>query len=466
MEEERAAWKRQQALNLLADTPEKRREKDIEKELERLPQPPPVPSASEAVKPVKSRTQHVKRPRPSEEIQPPTKIKTKTSKGKEKKVNFGSEGNATIPPPARSTSPTYSPPEYSTTSHPGPSELSPSKASNPFEEVLLRSAQRPKPVFSDDMKGLPRFQPVAPLRLAADPGPSGSESSVPGQDALSNEEVSSDVPVPRQSRMGKSARSHKRSPPGKHRAGDPTQKTPPIFTHRRVVGKRHQYAPAVPSPLSKIIKAADTSMDRSLEDDREDNSLSPSQAVVGASAVRDVSKKSNAQILPLIIVPGAEEDEDEDGVWLPVEPDAAPRAEIREADDNPLYMGPNLAPLTEDDLMIAPKPKLFMTNRKGPIASKPPFRPATLASRPMKFPSVSRPKEKENAAEGSELQQGSKPSRAITSPLKAPPTIITGKVVMGKSTAKGSLNVKPAQPQAARIVKRPVKTASSRPPQS
>lgn len=444
--EEKAAWKRQRTVAQTPDTPESRREKDIVRDLSRMP---PKEGAldlyvADGIGAGAGRLHQVRRPRPSLEapLADPV-IEKKVAVANSKKVGFTRAPPVQhSPPPQRSTSPPSPPPREPEAPPTAQStDFQPPKSANPFEEVLLRSAQRPRPVFSNG-NGLPSFQPVEALNLgtASTVDPSDEPDAAPAPIPATTKD---EKEVLRKSRGAKGGGSpNKRSPPGKKRLSGPSLTTPPIFTHRRVVGKKHQYAPVIPSPLSKMVKA-DRSADLSAEGSEEasngaNDSFSPTNGVLaagglGPNAASAMSRQREPAPAPAPAFTVSEGEDDEDGAWVPIEAEERPlETVIPAALDEDIPRHPrNMAPLTEDELSIAPRPKVTAPLRRGPITSKPPVRPAKPPTNPPKLVRAivsnasAKPREKEN------LPNGAKPPKPVPSPKAA---VIPGKVVIGRSS--------------------------------
>ncbi|KAG8930073.1 hypothetical protein FRC02_004644 [Tulasnella sp. 418] len=246
-------------------------------------------------------------------------------------------------------------------------ETSPERANggdrNPFDEVLLLSAQRPRPVFTEGSSE-PKFQPLI-LSDPQDPDQPLEETTNP---------PSSHPPQRKSKSKGKPSSNVS---PSKSRTGTttsiPPPVTPPIFTHRRIVGKKHQYAPAVPSPLSRILRAtSDSSFERSTEDDPGISSFNP---VDESSAVGDMLTSScrirmtKSKSAPLLSeAPYMDDDDDGDQWQMDDDPDSELDVPARHNMKQPISK--NTEPLTEDDLVMVPTKTVRDIKGKGPF--KPP----------------------------------------------------------------------------------------------
>ncbi|KAG8950035.1 hypothetical protein FRC04_008115 [Tulasnella sp. 424] len=502
LSEEKHHFNAQRLLSQQPDSPELRHERDMVEGLSSGSRK----SLDGELEPSAGRVHHVRRSRnslgvPSADALPEPSVPASKAGGKKKAVGFqpGQEDHIgalksppptepepepkdDVPPPRKSKATT--PPQNKTTS------------TNPFEAVLRSSAQRPRPVFTGN--GLPSFQPVGalpvgPVDSTIPPTKSGTASSSSGKSNSSSKDDRS------KSRQPKQGTTLKRSPPTKP-SGNPTQITPPIFTHRRIVGKKHQYAPAVPSPLSKMMRRADSStespdgLQNSLNRGREDNSFSPSTsalAAVVASGGRSnggIAAATAASIAaafksvpPLDFGPRSGSPGDDDGEWvneedggeqnIPGPSFARPPSETPPSP--PPLVQRNLAPLTEDELTMEPKSKPPVSRpgavRKPSLSSKPPVRPpmnALLKTKAVKSsvaPSTSstkpvagaQQKEKENVPTVARASSRV-PTRPVStnSPVKA----VAGKVVMGKSTSRSTIASLAAKIEKKGVVPKPARS--------
>ncbi|KAG8891941.1 hypothetical protein FRC00_012899, partial [Tulasnella sp. 408] len=286
--EEKHHFHAQRMLSQPTDSPELRRELDM---VEGLSGGSRKSLGSES-EPSVGRVHQVRRSRNSLGVTPADSLpepSAPTSKAMGKKKAVGVQPGQEKPAGATRKSPSPTQAEPPVTEQVPPPRKSkattpPKATTNPFEAVLRSSAQRPRPVFSGS--GLPSFEPVGALQV----GPSDSTTPPLGPATTSSGSGKSGHSGSKEDR-GKSRQAKgttlKRSPPAKP-SGNPALITPPIFTHRRIVGKKHQYAPAVPSPLSKMTRMADSSSDsadalhNSLNRGRPDNSFSPSTSALAA----------------------------------------------------------------------------------------------------------------------------------------------------------------------------------------
>ncbi|KAG9019721.1 hypothetical protein FRB90_010991 [Tulasnella sp. 427] len=479
--EEKHHFHAQRMLAQQPDSPEMRRELDIAEGLSTVNNRKSLEGQGEISA---GRVHHVRRSRNSVGVPMEDAVPAATSKaaGKKKAVGHPTKQQSPVEVVPKSPPATQSedlveekvtPPKPTATTPPKPS-------TNPFEAVLRSSAQRPRPVFTGN--GLPSFQPVGALDIGATDSttpPLPSVTTVPTTGKPSSKET--------KSRQTKQTTATKRSPPTKS-TGNPTTVTPPIFTHRRIVGKKHQYAPAVSSPLKKVIKTADSSSDsrdsfgNSLNRTREDRSFSPTSgalaAVVasGGKANGGIAAATAASIAaafknapPLDLRPRSGSPVESDGEWVNEddvnEPDMSNlRPRSATPPSPPPLVQRNMAPLTEDDLTMEPKPKPVA--KKMSLSSRPPVRPpmnAHLKTKAVKSAAVvSKPaavaqrKEKENVPTATKVS--SRPAAvkpiAPNSPVKA----VSGKVVMGRSTSRSTIASLAAKVEKKGVTAKPVVT--------
>lgn len=494
--EEKHHFHAQRMLSQQPDSPELRRELDMVEGLSGGSRK----SLDGQAEPSAGRVHQVRRSRNSLGIPPADSLPepsgpTSKAIGKKKAVGFqpGQEKPLKSPPPTQAESQLQGevpPPRKSKATTPPQNKAT----TNPFEAVLRSSAQRPRPVFNGN--GLPSFEPVGALPV----GPTDSASPPASASSSSGKSGNSNSRDPTKSRQPKQGATQKRSPPTKS-SRNPALITPPVFTHRRIVGKKHQYAPAVPSPLSKMTRMADSSSDspdglqNSLNRARQDNSFSPSTGalaavvasggrmnggIAAATAASIAAAFKNAPRLDFSPRPGSPEDDD--GEWVNEEdageqnvpgPSNAPPRAATPPSPPPLIQR-NMAPLTEDELtmVIQSKPTVGKPGvlKKASLSSRPPVRPpmnahlktkvvkssvAAPSASSLKPPVGIQRKEKENVPAATRVLSKA-PAKPVStgSPVKA----IPGKVVMGRSTSRSTIASLAAKVEKKGVVAKPAGT--------
>ncbi|KAG8872339.1 hypothetical protein FRB97_007754 [Tulasnella sp. 331] len=513
LKQEKRARQARQSLAHAPDSPELRRELDIQKNLPPTVETDVPDSGSGLIHRVRRSRYSLDDPSTANAI-PTAHVQVKEDKGKRKAVAFSEHVQVSVPkrsrrsatppsatkdgpaieyvlrddiePPASAVAGPSTYPDAESTPVPASERVhTPRKSTNPFEEVLLRSAQRPRPIINGNT--LPTFQPIT--RFSSDSGPAGSSTSPNSTNSGTSSTSSSGESA--SSRRGGSPRKStspkgRRHSPPKVMGRDPTKITPPLFTHRRIVGKKHQYAPAVPSPLSKYVKMAESSSEPSIpEIDVADDhnpaseSFSPTNAMLagiagsggrmngGLAAIMKAKtqriKQTPSAALDFGPSDGAQEDEgDDEGVWEAVD-DALELALPAVAQDGPRVTAVasprNDDPLTEEDLM----PMMPMKSKKAGLTrpedrkaiSKavraPPVRPTAVShpkAKPVRPAMAIKPlanqalaptvkgKEKENVPTTKPVAVPHKALSPITSPVKK---TISTKVAVGRISSKPSL---------------------------
>ncbi|KAG9025582.1 hypothetical protein FRB95_009979 [Tulasnella sp. JGI-2019a] len=369
-------------------------------------------------------------------------------------VEYISGEDISLPPAPIVGSSTYPQAESTPLPSHGGRMHTPKKTTNPFEEVLLRSAQRPKPIITNG-DTLPTFQPIP--RSSSDLAGSANTSRTSSGSSSGESSGSRRGGLRRKSTSPK-GRHH--APPTKLVGRDPTMITPPIFTHRRIVGKKHQYAPVISSPLSKYVKAAESSSELSKEelDGAASESFSPTNVMLAAiavsggrmngglaSTVKTTSQRTMQGRSPALDFGLGEDGVDGDGGWMVADDAPVPMQLVEKAT---AFASPrNDAPLTEEDLMPTPsragpiRPDVRRgTSKAGrvPVLRPPkttqtkikPVRPALAVKPPSNqiFPPTVKGKEKENVP-------ATKPT-AVQVPLPPSPVKKTmpAKTVVAKSS--------------------------------